>query len=227
MAHAKSTQVKRAIQQYVARNRNRWIYLQDELFPVVKEAIPDIERRQTVVERAAEMAGGRPSYKGDALLGWFYRVEREGRRRAAIMAISVPEAALIGGTPPQGERPYQRSPRRKANPQESLYNRVVRTPELRMAFLGAQDGCCAGCGRRYDHWRCLELDHVVSIDANNDVPANLQLICPPCNNWKANDLTTEQLWQKNSTEGFMFEQAAAERAHRSALAYGNQLMETL
>ena len=219
--------VKRVIQQYVALHRNQWIYLQDELLTAVQEAIPDIESRQTVVERAAEMAGGRPSYKGEILPGWFYRVEREGRRRAAIMSISVPETALIGGTPPQGERPYQRSPRRKANPQESLYNRVVRTLELRMAFLGAQDGCCAGCGRRYDHWRCLELDHVVSIDADNDVPANLQLICPPCNNWKANDLTTAQLWQKNSTEGFMFEQAAAERAHRSALAYGNQLMETL
>ena len=219
------SEINRLIETYFAGNPRRWVGVNSELHAAIQNDIGQELPRQTVVEPVAQWAGARLANLDKQRPGWYWLVTKEGKREAYVKFIPLPTVALITGAY-QGERPYVRQPRTKANPIENLYNRVVRNADLRTGFLAAQDGYCAGCGRRYDDYRCLEVDHVVAIDASNDVAANLQLLCGYCNKRKGQQ-TTVVLWTDHVEHQFMTDRGAAEKAHAAALAYGQTLMETL
>ena len=222
---ASGSELHRVIQAYYAQSPRRWIGVNSELHAAIQETLGQEIPRQTVTETVAQWAGARLSNLDKQRPGWHWMVSREGRREAYAKFVPLPTVALMV-SPIHGERPYERKPRTKLNPIERLYNRVFRNPDLRTGFLAAQDGHCAGCGRRYDDYRCMEVDHVIPIDADNDVVANLQLLCGYCNKRKSQKTTTE-LWQDHAENLFMADRGAAEKAHVSALAYGKTLMETL
>ena len=221
----RESELNRVIQTYFARNPRRWIAANSELHAAIQNELGEEMPRQSVVEVVAQWAGARTTHLGQQRPGWHWLVTKEGRREAYVKFIPLPTVALITMAS-QGERPYVRTPRTKANPIERLYNRVFRNPDLRTGFLAAQDGHCAGCGRRYDDYRCLEVDHVMPVHPDNDVIANLQLLCGYCNNRKGQQ-TTAELWNDHAEHQFMADRGAAEKGHAAALAYGQSLMDTL
>ena len=66
-------------------------------------------------------------------------------------------------------------------------NRSVRYRVHKPHLFGQQEGKCNGCGRRFC-FEQIEVDHIVaqSKGGGHELP-NLQLLCQPCNNLKADD----------------------------------------
>ena len=101
-----------------------------------------------------------------------------------------------------------------------LFNKDLTERDVRNRLYDVQRGRCAGCGCWSHDYRAMELDHVVALASGGaDGIGNFQLLCARCNRVKGCGKTQWQLWRSNASEGFMYNHAAAVRAHARAIEW--------
>lgn len=96
--------------------------------------------------------------------------------------------------------PYLRVKQRVKEPPNPYKSRAAM-----MTFLLEQNGpVCAGCGRKFDDARYLELDHnTPRSDGGWNHISNRILLCGPCNKLKSNTYTLSGLRRQNKKLGYM------------------------
>ena len=86
---------------------------------------------------------------------------------------------------------------------------------------------CAGCGRSLEY-EFMELDHIFPrAEGGENYITNRILLCRPCNGWKSNSYTLAGLRKRNKREGWMVDEAGAERAQLRARRKADEVRETL
>ena len=79
--------------------------------------------------------------------------------------------------------------------------------EMKEYLLEQHGAKCAGCNRKFDDARYLELDHnTPKSDGGMNNIHNRILLCSPCNRLKSNKYTLSGLRQQNKKHGYMVEE---------------------